>query len=146
MLACIDLELVKAIAALIGAGAAVVAILVYRSNSRLQRAKWLADLYEKFYERSDLKRVREVLDCEAGDSPSVSALVRDEPAEFSDYLNFFEFVAVLGKSGQLRKQEIEDLFRYYLDCLENCRAVRNYIAEKGYEQLDRLLRERAMEK
>ena len=38
-LACIDVELIKAIATLVGAGAGVVAIVGYYSNSRLQRAK-----------------------------------------------------------------------------------------------------------
>jgi len=115
---------------------------VYFFNSRVQRAKWLSSLYEKFYERADLKRVREVLDCEGGQSPAIDKLVADEPAEFSDYLNFFEFVAVLGKSRQLTHEEIEDLFHYYLDCLEGCPPVRDYIAKKGFERLDKLLRQR----
>jgi hypothetical protein len=46
----------------------------------------------------------------------------------------------------MTKNEIEDLFRYYLDCLEHCHAVRKYIAAQGYEQLDRLLRDRASTK
>jgi hypothetical protein len=103
-------------------------------------------LYEKFYERPELKAVREVLDCEGGQSAAIEKLVSEEPAEFSDYLNFFEFVAVLRKSGQLTQEEIEDLFHYYLNCVENCRTVRAYIAKKGYEQLDRLLQERAQQK
>jgi hypothetical protein len=53
------------------------------------------------------------LDCEASDSAGVVKLVSEEPFEFTDYLNFFEFVAVLWKSGQLKPDEIEDLFRYY---------------------------------
>ena len=58
----------------------------------MQRAKWLTSLYEKFYERPDLKGVREALDCEGGESPSVDKLVIEEPAEFTDYLNFFDSV------------------------------------------------------
>ena len=81
-----------------------------------------------------------------GESPSVDKLVIEEPAEFTDYLNFFEFVAVLGKSGQLKENEIEDLFRYYLDCLEKNRKVREYIAGRGYEHLDRLLHNRSKAK
>jgi hypothetical protein len=119
------IEILKTIAAMIVAGTALWGIYVYFTNSRLRRAEWLASLYEKFYERPELKVVREVLDCEGGQ---------------------FEFVAVLRKSGQLTQEEIEDLFHYYLDCIENCRAVRAYIAKKGYEQLDRLLQERAQQK
>jgi hypothetical protein len=83
---------------------------VYYSNSRLQRAKWLAELYQKFYERADLKDIRTVLDCEMSDLSAVSTLVREEASEFTDYLNFFEFVAVLGELGQLPNQEIEYMF------------------------------------
>jgi hypothetical protein len=136
-------EIPKNIAALMGAAAALWGIYVYFTNSRLRRAEWLGSLYDKFYERSELKTVREILDCEDGQSAAIDKLVSEEPAEFSDYLNFFEFVAVLRKSRQLTQEEIEDLFHYYLDCLEKCRPVRAYIATKGYEQLDRLLQERA---
>ncbi len=148
-LACVDPELIKALAALIGASAGVAAILVYYSNSRLQRAKWLAQLYEKFYERIDLKEVRTLLDCESDDEvAAVSAIVREEEAKFTDYLNFFEFVAVLSDLGQLGDREIEQLFGYYLDCFQKVSDVRNYIADKakGYEQLDKLLRKRAKRK
>ena len=138
-----DLGSIKDLATIVGAVAALWAIYVYFTNSRLRRAEWLASLYEKFYERPDLKEIREILDCEENDSADITKLVREEPSNFSDYLNFFEFVAVLQNSRQLRKAEIEDLFGYYLGCLENCPAVRNYIARKGYEQLDKLLRDRA---
>jgi hypothetical protein len=50
-------------------------------------------LYENFYERNDLKEVREVLDCDTGDSPEINKLVDEESQRFTDYLNFFEFVA-----------------------------------------------------
>jgi hypothetical protein len=139
------METLKTIAVMIGAGAALWGICVYFMNSRLRRAEWLGSLYEKFYERPELKAVREILDCEGGQSAAIDKLISEEPAEFSDYLNFFEFVAVLRKSRQLTQEEIEDLFHYYLNCLENCRAVRAYIAKKGFEQLDRLLQERAQQ-
>jgi hypothetical protein len=134
------LDVVKIIVAVLGA---IPALWVYYKNSRLRRAEWLASLYEKFYERPNLKDVREILDCEGGKSAAVDKLVNEEAQSFTDYLNFFEFVAVLRKSHQLTDEQIEDLFGYYLDCLESCTAARTYIAKKGYEQLDQLLRERA---
>jgi hypothetical protein len=136
-----NIEVIKTIAAVVAAAAAVWGIYVYFSNSRLRRAEWLASLYEKFYERPELKDIRETLDCEAAESTEIDGLINDEPREFTDYLNFFEFVAVLQKSRQLTPGEFENLFCYYLDCL-----VRKYIAAKGYEQLDRLLCERAKKK
>ena len=127
---------------IIGGLAVLFALFQYRANSRLERARWLASLYEKFYEKDNLKKVREILDIRAPDSSEVDGLVREEPPDFTDYLNFFEFVAILGKSRQLKSGEIEDLFRYYLDCLEKNKQVRDYIAMKGYEHLDKLLRSR----
>jgi hypothetical protein len=101
----------KDIATIVGALAALFAIYVYFRNSRLERACWLGSLYEKFYERNNLKEVSEVLDCDTGDSPEINKLVNEGSQRFTDYLNFFEFVAVLGKSGQLKQYEIENLFR-----------------------------------
>jgi hypothetical protein len=138
-----DFAVLKDVAAILGAVAAFWAIYVYFTNSRLRRAEWLASLYEKFYERPDLKEVREILDCDGGDSLDINRMVSEEPAKFSDYLNFFEFVAVLQKSRQLKEGEIEDLFGYYLDCLENSPKLPQYISVKGYENLDKLLRTRS---
>jgi len=136
-------ELLKNIPAWVGAAAGVWGIWVYFRNSRLRRAEWLSSLYEKFFERTELKSIREALDCEGNQSAAIDKLVSEEPAEFTDYLNFFEFVAVLRKARQLTQQEIEDLFCYYLDCLENSKQVRDYISRKGYERLDALLCNRA---
>ena len=133
---------IKDIAEIAAAAAVLWGIYVYFTNSRLRRAEWLASLYEKFYESNNLKAVRDVLDCGTAPTLEIENLVKEESRDFTDYLNFFEFVAVLQKSRQLTDQEIEDLFGYYLDCLEYCRPLRDYIGGRGYEQLDRLLKER----
>lgn len=126
------------IAALGTVGAAIYAVIVYKKNSRLERARWASSLYEKFYEREQLKNVRNVLDCESG-SEGVNELVFRGQAEFSDYLNFFEFVAFLNYSEQLELEEVEDLFGYYLACLKRHPIIRKYIRENGYERLTNLL-------
>jgi hypothetical protein len=69
----------------------------YSRNWRLERARWLASLYEKFYEKENLKKIRQTLDRE-GNLQKLKDSVSDEPAEFTDYLNFFEFVAILANS------------------------------------------------
>lgn len=104
------LDALKTIAAFLALVTAFVAYRVYRFNSRLECAKWLNTLYEKFYEKDELKKVRDILDCDGGESSAVEEPVRSESKEFTDYLNFFEFVAVLGKSKQLAKGGVEDLF------------------------------------
>lgn len=39
--------------------AACLALCVYHRNSDLERARWATSLYEKFYEKKDLKSVRD---------------------------------------------------------------------------------------
>ena len=120
--------------------AAGFAAFVYRRNSALERAKWASSLYEKFYEATTLKQMRDRLDC-LNELNSVNEIViREEPA-FTDYLNFFEFIAFLKTSKQLKDSEIEALFGYYLDCLNRHDRVRQYISnpENGYEGLMSLL-------
>jgi hypothetical protein len=131
------------ISALGTALAAGYAAFVYRRNSTLERARWASSLYEKFYEATSLKQMRDKLDC-MNDMDSVNEIViREEPA-FTDYLNFFEFIAYLKSSKQLKDSEIEALFGYYLDCLNRHDRVRRYISDpqNGYEGLANLLTSR----
>jgi hypothetical protein len=74
--------------------AAFIALSVYRKNSRLERARWATDLYKIFYLEGTLKTVRDKLDCATG-SDDVNQLVSREDSEFTDYLNFFEYIAFL---------------------------------------------------
>jgi hypothetical protein len=120
--------------------AAFWALWVYRNNSRRERARWAENLYSRFFEKEDLKRVRDLLDCDPGD-PEVSKLVTKETSAWTDYLNFFEFVAYLRSSKQLSRQDVSALFGYYLECLKRHSEVRGYIQNptKGYEHLRKLL-------
>jgi len=141
---------IKDIAAIVGPiftfFAVVWAAYVYNKNSRLERAKWLASLYEKFYEKDHLKAIRDKLDCDDDVSLEIPKLISEGSAKFSDYLNFFEFVAFLKNSKQLKYQEVEQLFGYYLSCLNRRQDVRQYVSEKGYELLNELLKEFAEKK
>lgn len=145
-----SLEQVKDIFTIIGTVATIAAVgwaaFVYAKNSRLERAKWLASLYEKFYEKEHLKPIRDKLDCDDAVSFDIAKLIREESAEFTDYLNFFEFVAFLKNSNQLKYEEVEQLFGYYLNCLNQRKNVQAYIENKGYELLKDLLNEFAERK
>jgi hypothetical protein len=124
--------------------AAGFAAFVYRRNSALERAKWASSLYEKFYEATTLKQMRDKLDC-LNESDSVNEIVIREEPSFTDYLNFFEFIAFLKASRQLKDSEIEALFGYYLDCLKRHDRVKQYISnpDNGYEGLTNLLTSRS---
>ena len=139
-----SLESAKAITQIASSFAGIVAafwaLYVYRSNSRRERARWAEAVYERFYERAELKVVREKLDCIPGDT-GVAQLVAEEIADLTDYLNFFEFVAYLESSRQLATADVEALFNYYLGCLKKHREVAAYIQdhEKGFEHLRKIL-------
>ena len=117
--------------------AAWLALLAYRKNIRLERARWLAQLYEKYYEQSSLKKVRDVLDRESSDSDVVKSIVQKESAEFTDYLNFFEYMAYLVKQKQLESSDVMALFRFYLNDLKKHGIVSEYVRKpsSGFENL-----------
>lgn len=123
--------------------AAGFAAFVFYRNSAFERAKWASSLYEKFYEVTTLKQIRNSLDC-SKDSDSVNEIVTKEDSSFTDYLNFFEYIACLKTSKQLNDSEIEALFGYYLNCLNRHDRVKQYILnpENGYEGLAKLFASR----
>lgn len=84
----------------------------------------------RFFEKSELKQVRDTLDCEA-DEEAVNALVTAEGAVWTDYLNFFELVAYLQESKQVAAQDVIALFEYYIGCLKRHRAVVMYIEDQA---------------
>lgn len=115
---------------------------VYHQNANLERAKWLERLYDRYYSDEKLKKVRDLIDSDDGATRAiVSKMVVGEAGEFTDYLNFFEFVGILTMRGQLDEQEVIDLFHYYLKLLQDNPEIRAYIADekKGFEKLNWLL-------
>jgi len=60
---------------------------------------------------------------------------------FTDYLNFFEFIARLKEIGQLTSDDIDATFNYYLILLTRARnpEIRQYLKKEGFENLDKLL-------
>jgi hypothetical protein len=101
----------------------------------------MSNLYSKFYEQPELKRVRDLLDREEPTSTEIHRLVQEEDPSFTDYLNFFEFMGYLNKSGQLSRTDVDALFDYYLRSLLSHEIVRKYIWDdsKGYGYLRALL-------
>lgn len=138
---------------LIGAASAAGAALVYRSNLRKERARWAESLYSRYFEKKELKEIRNTLDCEPEKDDrckqEVAKLCEDattsakEGTNFTDYLNFFEFVAYLKKSGQLEKDDVDALFQYYLCRLNKHRCVVEFIDKYGFKNLKELLSNKA---
>jgi len=130
------------ISSLMGAGAVLGAVRIYYRKSALERVTWLSSLYSKFYEAPDLKRIRKALDDNPPGAAEVVELVRNEDADLTDYLNFFEFMAYLEACGQLTKRDVVALFDYYLRLLSKHKDVREYVVEgrNGYDYLKKLVR------
>ena len=122
--------------------AAIAAVIVYYQNRRLEQSRWASTFYDKFYEGDRYRNVRVVLD--SSDSQNVEKLVDEESLEFTDYLNFFEHIAIFAESGQLTSSDVEASFAYYLNCLEDRPNIRAYIEneEKGFEKLRAYLSKR----
>jgi len=133
-------EAIQILSSIAGIVAAFWALWVYGNNSRRERARWAESLYTRFYEKPELKTIRDQLDCAAGDA-TVARLVTEETPALTDYLNFFEFVAYLQSSKQLSGTDVQALFGYYLDCLRRHKDVVGYIRnkEKGFEYLSQIM-------
>jgi hypothetical protein len=92
-------------------------------------------LFERFFVNSKYQKTRVAFEQH---SDSVQHIVLAESEEFTDYLTFFEFVAILESNRQLRTKEVKDLFGYWLSCLNRTDEVKRYIANterNGYEML-----------
>ena len=133
--------ILEAVALAAASIAALWGLYTYRRSVKLEKAKWMKELYEKFYERSELKRVRDILD--GDDKEKILEMVNTEATEFTDYLNFFEFLGYLSESKQIGSNEIMGMFDYYLRNLRERPAVLNYINNpaKGFEKLRAFLKQ-----
>lgn len=80
------------------------------------------------------------MDCPT-DLDKVDRIVESEDPRFTDYLNFFEHIAIFTKSKALNRKDVMDSFDYYLDCLKQLDKVQKYIISKknGYENLREFL-------
>jgi hypothetical protein len=132
-------EIVFYMVAIVGG---LLAVRTYRQNQSLERSRWASSLYEKFYEKFDLKGVRRILDCSAN-AKEVEDFVKGEPPELTDYLNFFEHVAYLVRQNQVRRSDAEAYFDYYFSCLKRHPSVLRYVQDKsnGYEYLAEFLKQ-----
>lgn len=119
-----------------------VAILNYRTQTRTKRGEWLRSLFEKFYENREFKDVRKWIESgEINKKINLDATVSDDEEKFTDYLNFFEFIAVITEQKQLRERDMLNLFDYYLQKLKLSPACMSWIENEayGFENLKLLL-------
>jgi hypothetical protein len=137
------LEWVIKLAAGVGAFVAVVvAVVNYRAQTRLKQAEWLKSLFEKFFENSNYKEVRKWL--EYGQLHSRLTVEDQQLREineekFTDFLNFFEFIAVLYARKHLTGEQVSDVFDYYLKKIKSDEDCQLWIDQYSFEKLKALL-------
>jgi len=134
------------------------AVREYKSRSETERAKWLSDLFHRFYEENRYAITRQKIDFE--DIEDMLGLIEKDKnpgADFSlqernlfdaltDYLNFFEYIAYLRAQEQLTDDDIDAMFDYYLrrfDEIQRSKELRQYIKDSGFENLSKLLEYRS---
>ncbi len=129
----------------------IITICTYRQNSRLRRAKWLNSLYEKFYEQSNYKKMRRIIDYGTKEIEAIKKATKEGGSEelqeeLNDFLNFFEFIGSLWKMKQLSLREIRMVFEYYIKRIADYEFIVDYIRTQGFENLNVLLSEIRPEK
>ncbi len=116
--------------------------LTYRKDQKIKKGEWLKSLFEKFYEDDRYKEVRKWLDSDELTnkvSPDDSAISKEDES-FTDFLNFFEFIAKLEFDGYLTQQDIKDMFDYYLKKLKESEVSLKWIEDYGFEKLKNMLK------
>ena len=134
-------EWLQLTALLVTAIGGIFAIATYRRDVRHKRTDWLYQLFDKFYEKQTYQTIRKVLDYKL--EPDYSELQRQiqEPGskdleeKFADYLNFFEFLCNLQRTGRMDRRDIDNMFDYYLTSLARMDWVYAYVSRNGFEAL-----------
>jgi len=124
--------------------AAIQAVREYKARTRMETVRWTTELFHKFYEEGHGYRlVRQKIDYD--DLSEIFALIhksdgeysqeeRDLLDKFTDYLNFFEYIAYLLQREQLNRSDVDAMFEYYLrrmGQLKNSKELGEYIKESG---------------
>ena len=132
------IDIVIKIIALIGV---YIAATNYRSQRIIKKGEWLKSLYEKFYENATYKDVRRWLDNKEIESKINldDDYISDDDEKFTDFLNFFEFIANLEDEGQISAKDVLNLFDYYLRKIKQSPICKQWIKSYGFEKLDGLL-------
>ncbi len=105
------IDIVIKVLALIGV---YIAAINYRNQRVIKKGEWLKSLFEKFYENTTYKEVRRWLDNKDLEN-KVNAdddFVSDDDEKFTDFLNFFEFIANLENEHQITTTDAMNLFGY----------------------------------
>ena len=121
-----------------------ISVFTYSKNNKVKRGEWLKSLYEKFFEANYFKRIRREIEYERlgiflALNYKESATNEENEEQLVDFLNFFEFISSLQIKGHIKKNEVKDLFGYYLQKLKQNRYINFYIKTYDFENLLKVL-------
>ncbi len=137
---CLAKEWVQPVFYLVAIAATIGSVITFYQNSKRERARWLFDLFQHFYEGEEHKMIRALI--ESGKTEFAAKEADEELLQKLDnYLNFFVFLHFLYKRRILKKEEILRLFDYPLRQIAQNPAIRRYALkpEYGYEEIKDLL-------
>lgn len=125
----------------VGLLAVVIAALGYFRQLKIKKGEWLQSLFEKFYESSNYKEVRRWIDNHEIESKIMldDTAISDDEEKFTDFLNFFEFIANLESEKQIGLKDVTNLFDYYLHKIKSSSVCMKWIQKYGFEKLNDLL-------
>jgi hypothetical protein len=139
----INYDLIIKLLSLIGI---IFGVLTYYRNTRIEKAKWLNQLHEKFFEKDTYKQIRIYIDYKTEQFKKLKEQINLDSNEdpilqetFVDYLNFFEFIATLEKLNQLEINEINLVFGYYIRQLGKFDFILKFIRENEFSNLTSLI-------
>lgn len=136
------LHYVQAVSYLAAGLSALIAVFTYRRNSRQERAVWLFELYQRFYDSPSHAHMRRLV--ESGKTKFAETEDDEELLQkLDDYLNFFEFITFLVHQGRLKRKEALAMFDYPLRLIAKDKALMRYLSrpEYGYEGLTEFVKE-----
>lgn len=126
-----------------------VTALTYYKNSHYEKSKWLNQLYEKFFETSVYSDIRELLDYNSSPNEKYARLKdiierkSDSESKLQEqlvvYLNFFEYIATLWKTGQISERDVHMMFGYYIKNLEKHGWLMDFAKQNEFKNLPRLI-------
>lgn len=137
------LDLIIKICAGFGGLGFFIAALNYRSQTKIKRAEWLKSLFEKFFETPGYKEVRIWLDYgklhEKLTIANETERMKNEE-QFTDFLNFFEFIGIFSSEKLLTYKQVNNVFDYYLKKIKADPDCMGWIRQYGFEKLEAMLK------
>lgn len=108
------------------------ALYLFRKQTLVKRADWIASLHEKFYQNSTYSAVR--LKIDQGVNIFKAETKHDD--SLTVYLNFFQYVGALVELGQLSISEVDMIFGWEINALMKHEAdAAKYLNENAYDRV-----------